>query len=58
MLVIAEKRGDQMSKFHNALYAGDVKARIAVLKDVGMRKYQMQMSLSNPNLGEQFLSRT
>lgn len=38
MQLIAEKRGDQMSKFHNALYAGDVKARIAVLKDVGMCK--------------------
>ncbi|KAG8895323.1 hypothetical protein FRB99_000633, partial [Tulasnella sp. 403] len=37
MQVIAEKRGDQMSKFHNALYSGDVRARIAVLRDVGMQ---------------------
>lgn len=35
---IAEMRGDQMSKFHNALYAGDVRARIAVLVDVGLRE--------------------
>ena len=34
---IAESRGDQMSRFHNALYAGDVISRIKVLKDVGMR---------------------
>lgn len=25
-----------MSRFHNALYAGDVLGRIAVLRDVGM----------------------
>ncbi|KAG8924486.1 hypothetical protein FRC02_010403 [Tulasnella sp. 418] len=36
MQMIAEKRGDQMSKFHNALYAGDVFARVKVLRDVGM----------------------
>jgi coatomer protein complex subunit alpha (xenin) len=35
---IAAKRGDPMSKFHNALYTGDVKGRIAVLREVGMRK--------------------
>lgn len=40
MQAIAEKRGDHMSKFHNALYSGDVKARIAVLRDVGMRKFR------------------
>lgn len=27
-----------MSKFHNALYAGDVQGRIAVLRDVGLRE--------------------
>lgn len=36
MQKIADMRGDQMSKFHNALYAGDVKTRIAVLRDVGL----------------------
>jgi coatomer protein complex subunit alpha (xenin) len=38
MQKIADMRGDQMSKFHNALYAGDVRARINVLRDVGLRK--------------------
>ncbi|KAK7435504.1 hypothetical protein VKT23_019626 [Stygiomarasmius scandens] len=36
MQKIADARGDPMSRFHNALYAGDVKGRIAVLRDVGM----------------------
>jgi coatomer protein complex subunit alpha (xenin) len=36
MQKIADARGDPMSRFHNALYAGDVVGRIAVLRDVGM----------------------
>ncbi|KAI0078368.1 coatomer subunit alpha-2 [Panus rudis PR-1116 ss-1] len=36
MQKIADARGNPMSRFHNALYAGDVQARIAVLRDVGM----------------------
>ncbi|KAK0238015.1 coatomer WD associated region-domain-containing protein [Armillaria nabsnona] len=36
MQKIADARGDPMSRFHNALYAGDVAGRIAVLRDVGM----------------------
>ncbi|KAH9941627.1 coatomer subunit alpha-2 [Epithele typhae] len=36
MQKIADARGDPMSRFHNALYAGDVMGRVAVLKDVGM----------------------
>ncbi|EIW55216.1 coatomer subunit alpha-2 [Trametes versicolor FP-101664 SS1] len=36
MQKIADARGDPMSRFHNALYAGDVQGRIAVLRDVGM----------------------
>ncbi|TFK73487.1 coatomer subunit alpha-2 [Pluteus cervinus] len=36
MQKIANARGDPMSRFHNALYAGDVEARIAVLRDVGL----------------------
>ncbi|KAF8531096.1 coatomer subunit alpha-2 [Gautieria morchelliformis] len=36
MQKIAESRGDQMSRFHNALYAGDVEGRINVLRDVGL----------------------
>lgn len=37
MQKIADMRGDQMSKFHNALYTGDIRARINVLRDVGLR---------------------
>ncbi|KAK7676789.1 hypothetical protein QCA50_020257 [Cerrena zonata] len=36
MAKIADARGDPMSRFHNALYSGDVLGRIAVLRDVGM----------------------
>jgi len=36
MQTIANARGDPMSRFHNALYAGDIEARIAVLRDVGL----------------------
>lgn len=33
---IATKRGDQMSRFQNALYLGDAEARVAVLRDTGL----------------------
>ncbi|KAF8889702.1 coatomer WD associated region-domain-containing protein [Infundibulicybe gibba] len=36
MQKIADARGDPMSRFHNALYAGDVHGRISVLRDVGL----------------------
>lgn len=36
MYKIAQSRGDPMSRFHNALYAGDIENRISVLRDVGM----------------------
>lgn len=36
MQKIADARGDPMSRFHNALYAGDVTGRIAILREVGM----------------------
>lgn len=36
MQKIADARGDPMSRFHNALYAGDIMGRIAVLRDVGL----------------------
>ncbi|KAH8925535.1 hypothetical protein BT69DRAFT_1216366, partial [Atractiella rhizophila] len=36
MAKIAEMRGDNMSRFHNALYLGNAAARVSVLKDVGM----------------------
>ncbi len=39
MQKIAEARGDPMSRFHNALYVGDVRSRIAVLREVGLRMF-------------------
>jgi hypothetical protein len=42
MQVIADTRGDPMSRFHNAIYAGDVEGRIAVLRDVGLRERSCQ----------------
>lgn len=36
MAKIAEMRGDPMSRFHNALYTGNVETRINVLVEVGM----------------------
>jgi coatomer protein complex subunit alpha (xenin) len=38
MQKIADARGDPMSRFHNALYTGDVEGRISVLRDVGLRE--------------------
>ncbi len=45
MQKIADARGNPMSRFHNALYAGDVEGRIAVLRDVGLREYSKYMTL-------------
>jgi coatomer protein complex subunit alpha (xenin) len=44
MLKIAEARGDPMSRFHNALYAGDIRGRIAVLREVGLRECARTLS--------------
>jgi len=38
MLKIAEMRNDVMSKFHNALYLGDVDEQLRILKEVGQCK--------------------
>lgn len=38
MLLIAQNRNDIMSRFHNALYLGDVQERIRVLAEAGLRK--------------------
>lgn len=35
MQVIAQKRGDAMSRFQNSLYLGDIQARVAVLRETG-----------------------
>ena len=42
MQKIADARGDPMSRFHNALYAGDVMGRISVLREVGLRAYRLR----------------
>lgn len=44
MQAIADARGDPMSRFHTALYTGDVEARISVLRDVGMCKLDQHPS--------------
>ncbi|KAJ7634767.1 coatomer subunit alpha-2 [Roridomyces roridus] len=36
MQKIADTRNDPMSRFHNALYAGDILSRIAVMRDVAL----------------------
>lgn len=36
MLKIAEHRGDTMSRFHNALFLGDVADRVNILREVGL----------------------
>ncbi len=35
MIVIATKRGDNLSRFQNSLYLGDVQSRVAVLRETG-----------------------
>ncbi len=37
MLKISEIRGDVMSRFHNALYLGDVGERVKMLEEAGQR---------------------
>ena len=37
MLLIAQNRNDIMSRFHNALYLGDIQERIRILAEVGLR---------------------
>ena len=32
---IAELRGDVMSRYHNAMYLGDIEDQVSVLKDLG-----------------------
>ncbi|KAF8348767.1 coatomer subunit alpha-2 [Amanita rubescens] len=47
MQKIAEARGDPMSRFHNALYTGDVEGRISVLRDVGLHPLAYLMAKTN-----------
>ena len=53
---IANARGDPMSRFHNALYAGDVEGRIAVLRNVGMCKWASSFLLCRQILIRRFFS--
>lgn len=46
---IAVKRGDQMSRFQNSLYLGDVESRVAVLRDTGMCEWLDLAHFSVPN---------
>lgn len=39
MMKIAEMRNDYMSRYHNALYLGDVDEQIKVLKETGQCKW-------------------
>lgn len=45
MQKIALSRADPMSRFHNALYAGDVVNKIQVLRDVGLCKFFSRLRL-------------
>lgn len=49
MQKIADSRGDPMSRFHNALYAGDVMGRIAVLRDVGLCMSELNVFVIGAN---------
>lgn len=50
MSIIAEKRGDAMSRFQNSLYLGDVNQRIAVLREAGMDALAYATAKSNGQL--------
>ncbi|KAG6854100.1 hypothetical protein C0991_010514 [Blastosporella zonata] len=60
MQKIADARGDPMSRFHNALYAGDVKGRISVLRDVGLHPLAYLTAKTNglDELAEEILEAT
>ncbi|UZJ52797.1 hypothetical protein CBS101457_002117 [Exobasidium rhododendri] len=47
MSIIAERRGDAMSRFQNSLYSGDVAQRVAVLRDAGMDALAYATAKSN-----------
>ncbi|TDL13674.1 hypothetical protein BD410DRAFT_872564 [Rickenella mellea] len=57
MQKIAQPRADPMSRFHNALYAGDVESRIAVLRDVGLYPLAYLTAKTNdlPDLAQEIL---
>ncbi|GAA5898846.1 hypothetical protein JCM8208_005410 [Rhodotorula glutinis] len=47
MSKIAEMRGDPMSRFHNALYTGNVEARVAVLLEAGLHPLAYMTAKTN-----------
>ncbi|KZV85020.1 Coatomer, alpha subunit [Exidia glandulosa HHB12029] len=57
MQKIADSRGDPMSKFHNALYAGDVHSRIAVLRETGLHPLAYLTAMTNglPEVAQEIL---
>ncbi|EJD51205.1 coatomer subunit alpha-2 [Auricularia subglabra TFB-10046 SS5] len=57
MQKIADTRGDPMSKFHNALYAGDVYSRIAVLRETGLHPLAYLTAMTNglPDVAQEIL---
>lgn len=52
MAGIAEKRGDPMSRFHNALYLGDASSRGKVLSEVGLDALAYITAKNNGNEDE------
>lgn len=54
---ISVKRGDQMSRFQNSLYLGDIESRIAVLRETGMHALAYHSAKKNglDELAEQIL---
>ena len=49
MMKIAELRGDFMSRFHNALFLGNVEEQIAVLKETGQCRNDLRNNFSRHN---------
>jgi hypothetical protein len=51
MQVIAQKRGETMSRFQNSLYLGDIQARVAVLRETGQCRSSFSLVLNYRMLG-------
>jgi len=45
MMKIAELRSDNMSRFHNSLFLGDVEERIRLLKEFGQRMEKASLTI-------------
>ena len=44
---ISQKRGDNMSRFHNALYVGDVQERVRILAEIGQLPLAYLMAVAH-----------